>query len=176
MIALEDYLPLARLGKAHGLKGEIRIFFYPGMPGDLGSFSRVCLDAGGKEPRLYTVNRVRRQAKHTVVAFSEVTSRDEAQALTGAELLGLRTELPKSSEPRDAFWYEYEGLLVFDESGVELGRVDRLFDTGAHGVMVIAGGGREYLIPMVPEIVVEVDLEDGRMVVAPPAGLLEINV
>ena len=44
----------------------------------------------------------------------------------------------------------------------------------AHDVLVVRGAEREYLIPAVPEIVEEVDLEAGRVRVDPPAGLLEL--
>ena len=68
------------------------------------------------------------------------------------------------------------GLRAVDTSGVELGTVSGLEYGPAQDLLVLAlsGGGTAY-VPFVSEIVPEVDVEGGRVVLAPPPGLLELN-
>jgi 16S rRNA processing protein RimM len=63
------------------------------------------------------------------------------------------------------------GLRVEDESGGELGTVTDLLATGANDVVVItpAAGGPDLLLPNIPEVIVEINPADGRMVARPPA-------
>jgi 16S rRNA processing protein RimM len=58
--------------------------------------------------------------------------------------------------------------------GTRLGSIAGVLQMPAHDVLVVRGGGREYLIPAVEAIVKEVDLEAGRVRIDPPAGLLEL--
>ncbi len=91
--------------------------------------------------------------------------RDAAAALVGATIHVPRAALPP---PRhgEFYWTDLEGLEVATVQGVALGRVSHLFATGANDVLVVRDGGRERLIPFVPERYVrEVDLVRGRLVV-----------
>jgi 16S rRNA processing protein RimM len=56
------------------------------------------------------------------------------------------------------------GLAVRTPDGRELGRVERLLETGANDVLVLRGEGRERLVPFIEAVVREVDLEGGRLV------------
>lgn len=91
----------------------------------------------------------------------EVESRDEAEALVGAEIWVLRSQLPPA-RPGEYYWVDLEGLKVVTLEGVELGSVVQLFNNGANDVIVIRGERDRYL-PYAPEVVREVDLEGGRM-------------
>lgn len=91
----------------------------------------------------------------------EVESRDEAEALVGAEIWVLRSQLPPA-RPGEYYWVDLEGLKVATLEGVELGTVVQLFNNGANDVIVIRGERDRYL-PYAPEVVREVDLEGGRM-------------
>lgn len=173
MINLDEYVSVAKLGKAHGLKGEIRMFPFSGMAVDFSSCSDVVLFLPGGESRKFTLASFRLQSKYSIVRFSEVSSREEAEFLTGAEILLKEDLLPRTDDAK--FWYEYEDVPVFTEDGRDLGRVKRVFETGAHPIMVVRGNGQEYMIPVTSDIVVDVDLSKGKITISPPTGLLEIN-
>jgi 16S rRNA processing protein RimM len=63
---------------------------------------------------------------------------------------------------------------VETEDGRVVGEMTGIETSPAHDLWVVRGDGREHLIPAVPEIVVEVDLEAKRVVIRPPEGLLEL--
>ncbi len=72
-------------------------------------------------------------------------------------------------------FYQYEiiGLSVFTEEGTALGRVEQILETGGNDVYVVRGeGGREYCIPALASVVLDVDLARQRMVIRPLPGLL----
>jgi 16S rRNA processing protein RimM len=117
-----------------------------------------------------TVVQGSRQGKGLVVQLKGVDDRTAAEALAQADILMPKESLPELSDD-EYYWHELEGLTVFTRSGERLGQVSYLFETGANDVMVVRGDNdaidkRERLLPFLPDdVIVEIDLEDGRMVV-----------
>lgn len=103
---------------------------------------------------------------NTVVAeLHEIVDRDAAAALMGAEVLIRRQQLPKP-RPGEYYWMDLVGLDVVTESGVKLGKVDHLLETGANDVLVVIDGETERLIPFLQEqTILKIDLDGGEMVV-----------
>jgi len=105
----------------------------------------------------------REQGKGIIATLPGIEDRDQAAEWIGSEVLVPREALP-DPEPGHYYWCDLEGLEVVTTQGVPLGRVQHLFATGANDVMVVRGGGKEHLVPFVPETyVVSVDLEGGRI-------------
>jgi 16S rRNA processing protein RimM len=175
---LAGYVHLAKIGKAHGIKGEVKVFPSPGMPTDLSFCQEVLVQLGDSAPKEYVVQNIRAQGKFFVIKFASVDNRNEAELLTAAGILVPESALPPSlgdSLGNSVYWYEYEGCTVSTDTGEELGEIERIFATGAHDIIVVTGKGREYLIPMIDDVIVETDLSAGRIVVSPMPGLLDIN-
>ena len=98
-----------------------------------------------------------------VAKLAGCNDRDAAEQLVGAEISIRRTQLPATTEPGEFYWTDLVGLRVQTVEGVDLGRIERLFETGANDVIVVQGE-RERLVPYVWEQVVrDVDLEAGVM-------------
>jgi 16S rRNA processing protein RimM len=113
--------------------------------------------------RPWTVEAGRLQGKGLVVKLRGCDDRAEAAKLLGADIAVWRNQLADDLAPGQYYWADLEGLRVVTQSGVELGRLDHLFATGANDVMVVRGE-RERLVPYLPEQVVkEVDLRTGVM-------------
>lgn len=107
----------------------------------------------------------RRHGRTVIARLAGVEDRETAEALMGREIAVPASALPEK-EQGEYYWAELMGLEVWNSSGVRLGRVVRLLETGAHDVLVVEGTDRERLIPFVLEKVVRsVDLAAGRMVV-----------
>ena len=90
---------------------------------------------------------------------------ESAIALSDVSLIAVeRDQLPETA-PDEYYWTDLEGLSVVCQDGTELGRIDHLLETGANDVLVVQGE-RERLIPYIPgQVIRQVDLENGRMVV-----------
>jgi 16S rRNA processing protein RimM len=72
------------------------------------------------------------------------------------------------------YHYQVIGLEVFDTTGARIGTLKEIWSTPARELYVVAGLDKEHLIPAVKEMIAEVDLAAGRMIVDLPAGLLDL--
>lgn len=103
--------------------------------------------------------------------FEGVSSREEAEALRG-------TVFVPSADVRsledDEFWeHDLVGCRVYDAAGEELGAIESVRPGPAQDLLVVSTTRGERLVPVVKEIVVEVDAGARRVVLDPPPGLLD---
>lgn len=156
---------LGRVTGAYGLQGWIKVHSDTAPRENIASYGHLYLREKGGGWRRWKLSNGRRQGRLVVLKLRGCNDRDQAEALTGAEIAVARDQLPVLSEPGDYYWIDLQGLMVENLQGVDLGRVDHLFETGANDVMVVRGD-RERLIPFIWEQVVrQVDLREGRILV-----------
>jgi len=114
--------------------------------------------------RLVRAKPLMRQGKIAVL-IDGIDDRDVAATLSGAEIFVDRAQLPAAAAG-EYYWVDLEGLRVENLDGVDLGRVDRVFATGANDVLVARDAGRERLIPFVQgDFIKSVDIAAGLIVV-----------
>jgi 16S rRNA processing protein RimM len=128
----------------------------------------------GKDGKGYslTIESVRSHARFLLVRFQDVTALDQAQALREAVVLVEECLLPPLQDG-EFYYYQIVDLPVFTTSGEEIGTITQVFFSGGHDVWVVRQGKKEYLIPVIDEIVRSIDIAAGRIVIEPMAGLLE---
>ncbi len=162
-------MALVRLGvvsRAIGLKGWLGI---GGSSGGLARVDRVVLRRGDQDEALDLLE-ARPQGRLWAVQLAGISDRGGAERRVGAEVLADRDAL--GAAPAGAhYWTDLEGLAVVTAAGAVVGRVTGLLATGGVDVLVITGERGEVLVPLAPYV--EVDLAGGRIVVDPPAGLLD---
>ena len=128
------------------------------------------LKKGAKQHSVKVVEG-KKQGKGLVALTDGIEDRTQAEELIGSEIWVDKDQLP-NLEKGDYYWHQLEGLEVFNEAGELLGEVSHLFETGANDVLVVKASEKsiddmERLIPHVEkEIVLEVDLEERRILVA----------
>lgn len=165
---------VGKVGKVHGIKGEIKIYPSSGNAQDLLSFSRLYFTRGKGEALVFDVQNCRVQDKYAVVSLTGLAARADAENLRDYEVLVEMDVLPTLG-PECYYWHDIEGLQAVTNEGRVLGRVSGLFATRAHPILVIRDERREYLIPVHEQFITAVELTQGILVIAPPAGLLEMN-
>ncbi len=165
---------LGKIVKAHGIKGEVKVLPFSGVPEDLLTMAEIELRHGG-EGRIFKLERIRPQGRLAIMRLTGVVGRDMAEELVGSEVWGDEESLPELGAD-EFYWHEVEGLEVKTIAGLRLGRVQSLLATGAHDVLIITDGSSEYLVPAINEIMVSLDKAAGVLVIDPPPGLLEINL
>lgn len=159
---------VARLGRAHGLRGELRLDVRTDAPERRLAVGAVLATEPATAGPL-TVTRLRLDGGVWYAAFAEVLDRTAAEALRGVALLA-----PAESGEEDA-WYPHElsGLRVELRDGTEVGRVEGLEHLPAQDLLVVRERtGERTLVPFVRAIVPVVDVAGGRVVLEPPGGLL----
>jgi 16S rRNA processing protein RimM len=152
---------LGRIAGLFGIRGWVKVYSYTEPREALLGYRRWLLSAkdGWCEA---AVAEGQRHGKTIIARIEGYIERDQAAELVGAEIAVPRTELPEA-ETGHYYWSDLEGLKVVHRDGTELGRVAYLLETGANDVMVVKGK-RERLIPFVMnDIVLDVDLEQGRI-------------
>ena len=177
-----NLLLIGRIGRAHGVRGELKVQPVTDDPGRFEDLARVFVGADPGSAREMAVARVRYQYPkgQTIVLLSleGVADRDVADGLRNAGVYAAATELPELEED-ELYLHDLVGLSVVmaDDAGrpkEPLGTVRDVFEGAAQDLLAIARPGRpDVLLPDVPEFVLSVDREAGVVLVRPPEGLLE---
>jgi 16S rRNA processing protein RimM len=166
---LSEYtVQVGRVVSAYGLRGDLRIVSLTDVAGRWQTLRQVAVHVG-KYQALHELTLVREEAKGTLlVRLSGVADRTAAEKLRGAVLLVREQDSP-TLPPGEYYMHQIIGLQVVTRAGRKLGPVTDVLQTGANDVYVTPGG----LIPAIREVVVEIDLAAGQMIIEPMPGMLE---
>lgn len=163
-----SFLAVARIRKPHGIRGEIVLEL-------LADSSRRLLDAQalylGEERIPLSAFTLRPHGRDWLLHCEGWDDRNAVEQLRGKVLFVRGEELPPL--PAGTFYvHQIEGLEVFTEEGEDLGRVKEILKTGANDVYVVQGEKGEILLPAIPQVIREVRLEEGRMIVQLMDGIV----
>jgi 16S rRNA processing protein RimM len=169
--AKPDRVLVGEIGRPQGLQGEVRIRSFTAEPGAIADYGPLEDEAGA---RLFEIESLRVTPKALSARLKGVTTREEAEALTGTKLYVPRSRLPAREEDE---WYHSDliGLAALGPDGATIGTVIAVHNFGAGDLLEIwpAGGDAAVLMPFTRETVPEVDVEGGWLKVVPPEGLFE---
>jgi len=170
--AQDRLIGLGRVAGAHGIRGALKVRPTPEAattdPEVFLALAEVVL--GGQT---YQVLHAERHKNQILLALAGIETRDQAEQMVGQELKGDRQRFPALPEG-EYYWFQLLRLPVIDVADGELlGYLEEVIPTPAHDVFVIRLGRREVLLPAVEGVIVEVNLAEGVLKVAPPEGLLE---
>lgn len=152
-------LELGRIGRAHGLRGEVHVVPITNVAGRFAPGAQLWL---ADEP--FEVASSRPHQDRFVVRFVGIEDRTAAELLRGKTVFGEALDEPPEGE---LFVHDLIDAVAYDRDGNELGRVEAVEANPAHDLLVLDNGK---LVP----IVFVVSHEPGIVVVDPPAGLLEL--
>ena len=168
---MEPYLRVGVISSTHGLKGEVKVFPTTDDPERFRKLKTVFLDTG-KDYQLLTITGVRFFKNQVILKFKEFQDINEVERYRGRDLLIKREQAVRLAE-NENFIVDLIDLEVFDDTEQRLGILTDVLQTGANDVYVVeTEEGKEILLPAIPSCILEVDLENGRMLVHVPEGLL----
>jgi len=155
---------------AHGVRGAVRIKSFTAEPKDVVRYGPVEDESGRRKFELSFVGT----AKGVVLAQpSGIVDRDEAEALRGMRLYLPREALPPPDE-EEYYHADLIGLAAVLGDGTSMGTIQAVHDFGAGDCLEIARPQRQPLmVPFTRAAVPVVDIAGGRVVLDPPAGLIE---
>ena len=164
---------VGRVRRAHGVRGEVAVEPLGVDAELLAEAETLTVRPAGREVVEHRVDGVRPGSRGCMLVRLEgIADRETAAALGGSEILLDEAELP-ALEDDEYYFFELVGLEVVDGAGASLGRVSSLFCAGASDVAVVTRPEGEWMCPVVHDIVREIDVAGGRLVVEPIEGLLE---
>ncbi len=169
-----EMICIGAIAGARGVKGEVRIKSFTGEPGAVADYGTVTDETGERSFTVRVTGLGTGKSLGMVFArLGGVDDRDLAESLKGTRLYVPRTALPEPSE--DEFYFaDLIGVRADLVDGGTLGTVREVHDFGAGSVLEISGEAfGVVMVPFTLSAVPVVDLAAGRLVIDPPAGLLE---
>lgn len=169
--SLDDLLLIGQFTLPHGIRGQLRLHALTNRPEHLERVKTVFV---GEELRAYKLHRA---AEHKpsvlIVTLGGVDSREAAEALKGEEVY-IRQADALPLEADEYYLHDLPGLRVQTMDGTDIGVVKEVIETGANEVLVVTRPeGGEVLIPMIKDVVKQLDVAAGTIAIEPIAGLLE---
>jgi 16S rRNA processing protein RimM len=172
---------VGRIGKAHGLKGEVSVEPRTDEPERRfadGAVLATEAPAGGAphgpgRPRSLTIGATRWHQSHLLVTFEEITDRNLAEAARGLLLVASIDATESPVDPEEFYDHQLVGLQVVTTEGATVGAVAAIVHGAAQDLISVrTEDGREVLVPFVTQLVPQIDVPNGRLVVADRPGLL----
>ena len=162
-------LVVGRIGRAHGVLGEATIEVQtddPDIRFQVGN--KLTLDDG----RELTIRSSRWHNQILLLAFDGVADRNQIEELRD-QLISSDVDLG-SLAPGEYHFQQLIGCEVFQQNGELIGKVDEIVKLPGQDLLSVNRAGAQVLIPMVKQIIIEINVLAKKIVVNPPEGLLDV--
>ncbi|MET9806624.1 ribosome maturation factor RimM [Streptomyces halstedii] len=166
-------LVVARIGRAHGIKGEVTVEVRTDEPElRLGPGAVLATEPAERGPLAIETGRV--HSGRLLLRFENVRDRTAAEALRNTLLIAEVDPAELPEDPEEFYDHQLIDLDVVLADGTGIGRITEISHLPSQDLFIVERpDGSEVMIPFVEEIVAEIDLEEQRAVVTPPPGLID---
>ncbi|MFF2408703.1 ribosome maturation factor RimM [Streptomyces sp. NPDC058092] len=166
-------LVVARIGRAHGIKGEVTVEVRTDEPElRLAPGAVLTTEPVGVGPLTIETGRV--HSGRLLLRFEGVRDRTAAEALRNTLLIAEVDPAELPEDPEEFYDHQLMDLDVVLADGTEIGRITEITHLPSQDLFIVERpDGSEVMIPFVEEIVAEIDLEAQRAVITPPPGLID---
>ena len=155
----EEWVVVGRIRRPWGPRGEIIIDVQSDAPGRFTPGETLFTNG---QP--LTIERARPSKGAMILKLEGIDSQEAAGVLKGHTLTVSPASLPPP--PEDTYYhYHLIGMEVYTRKGRLLGTLTEILSTGSNDVYVIKGEGKELLLPALADVILEVDVDKGRMMV-----------
>ncbi|KNB51146.1 ribosome maturation factor RimM [Streptomyces caatingaensis] len=166
-------LVVGRIGRAHGIRGEVTVEVRTDEPElRLGPGAVLLTDPAGRGPLTVEAGRV--HSGRLLLRFTGVADRNAAEALRNTLLIAEVDPDETPEDPEEFYDHQLVDLDVVTADGTPVGRITEIAHLPSQDLFIVERpDGTEVMIPFVEEIVTGIDLDAQRAVVDPPPGLLD---
>ncbi len=168
---IKEFLEIGEIVGTHGVRGELRVNPWCDSPSFMTKFKTLYFDGNGG--CAVQIKAARPHGNIVLLTIDGVSTVEDAQKLRGKILHMKRSDakLPKGSY----FIAELIGCDVVDADNPEklYGTLCDVSETGANDVWHIQNSGKEYLIPAIPDVVIETDVAANKVVIRPLKGIFD---
>ena len=168
-------LVVARIGRAHGIKGEVTVEVRTDEPElRLAPGAVLATDPATAGPLTIETGRV--HSGRLLLRFEGVKDRTAAEALRNILLIADVDPAELPEDPEEFYDHQLMDLDVVLADGTEIGRITEITHLPSQDLFIVERpDGSEVMIPFVEEIVSEIDLDEQRAVITPPPGLIDAS-
>lgn len=164
------YLAIGFLRRPHGVKGEVIMDLHTDFPDRIKAGRKVYV---GDKHEAATLGSVRPHGNGILVRIRGIDTPEAAGRFRNQWVYVKATEVPQLPEGQH-YKYELIGLQVVEDTGNALGELIEILETGANDVYIVKNeAGKEVLIPAIPSVILETDMEARVMKVHLLDGLIE---
>lgn len=169
MIKKEEVYKIGRIGKAHGVKGEVTFNF------DDDVFDRVdaeylILEVDGILVPFFMEEYRFRSDSTALVKFEDIDTQDRARELTNCDVYFPR-ELADSDEEEISWSFLVGFHIIDDQSGKNVGTIASIDDNTMNILFELENGT---LIPASEELITDIDKDNKTITIALPEGILDL--
>jgi len=168
---VEDLVAIAKVVKPRGIKGEVACEVLTDFPERFEGLENVTAVLPDGSRRELKIEEHWFQQSRLVLKLAGVDSIDDAEQLRSADICVDEKDAVELGEG-EFFDWQLAGCEVETIAGRKIGEVTELMRTGGTELLIVTGD-KEYLIPFAEAICVKVDVEQRRILIDPPEGLLE---
>ncbi len=165
----DGYIAVGQVMGAFGPLGDLRVQAFSDRPGRFKTVQRIFVGQS------LAPARILRRGVHGIgltLRLDTVTTRERARALFG-EYLYLPDSEAVKLQPGEYFIHQLIGVSVSDEAGTDIGRLTEVIQTGSNDVYVVHGTKGEILLPVIPDVIKNIDLDTRTMTVHLLPGLID---
>ncbi len=157
---------IGEIGRAHGIRGEVRLRAFTARPLDLGTYGPLTTDKGC----VLTIASLREAGEGLIGRIEGVADRNAAEALKGARLFVDRAKLPEAEDEDEVLAADLVGLTLVDRDGRTVGEVVGVANYGAGDILDVKVEGRRgtVMLPFTDDVVVAIEAD--RIVVEAGPG------
>lgn len=168
-----EYLTIGQLINTHGVKGELKATALTDNPDRFNKLKWVYIQKQNETLEKYKIAGVKFFKQFVILKFEGIDCIEAAEKLKGLYMKVDRENAVKL--PKDSYFItDIIGLNVYDENNTVLGKLTDVIQTGSNDVYTVKDdSGKEILIPALRSVVKEVSIQDGRISVILPKGLLD---
>ncbi len=168
---IKNYLEIGEIVGTHSIHGEVRVNPWCDSPEFVKKFKTLYFDSEGKNP--VKIKSARPHGNVVLVKLDGIDTVEEAQKMRG-KILWMRRADAKLPEG-NYFIAELIGCKVYDADNKDIcyGTLTDVSETGANDVWHITKDNREYLIPAIPDVLIETDVASDTIIIRPLKGIFD---
>ncbi len=168
----KNLLPIGRVIKPHGIKGKMKVEYFGEDLHRFFFYREIFIEDEKGRPESYEILEASPHPPRLILRLKGIEKIEDAMPLTGKMIL-VEKEALSELEEGEYYWVDLLGIEVETQEGRRIGKVRKIFSTGAHDVYVVEGKRGEILLPAIEEVVQSIDLRKRVMKVVRMKGLWE---
>lgn len=169
---MDNRLEIGKIVNTHGLRGEVKVVPWTNTPDVFEDIEYVYVK--GKEEKKFEISNIKYQKNNIIVKLKGLDDITDAERLKNAVLTTDREQLPELSEG-EYYIEDLIGCEIFSEEGKSYGRLDDVINTGSKDIYVVKRQGmKDLLIPVIDEVVLNIDIEAKKIIVRLMEGLEDL--
>jgi 16S rRNA processing protein RimM len=170
---MKEYIKVGTITQPFGIKGEMKVYPHVDDPAHYKKLKQVFFEKGESYEE-FEIESVRMALPLVIIKFRGIDTPEDIRAYRQKDIYVLRKDAPPLEEG-EHYFADLLGLDVTDDTGVYRGKLTDIIQTGANDVYEITGDdGKSFLLPVIKQCILDVDIEAGTMKIHILEGLLDL--